>query len=151
MLQSDETGNRTSSSEPLCDLGSSAVSPERSEPPEAQQQEERGALLPDGPVEVEPNSPHLPGRVVAAGISPDEDWEIALDRLEISSQELGCGEFGVVKKGVYRKRNHEVIDVAVKMTRGTVAGHAPDRWLAMLRGFLFLVSCFGNNIKSHQH
>jgi len=48
----------------------------------------------------------------------NRNWEIPRDRLRITEQILGSGEFGVVKKGIYLRRDGKELPVAVKMLRG---------------------------------
>ncbi len=51
----------------------------------------------------------------------DEGWEVDLKRLEVFHDEvLGQGEFGIVFKGYYRRKDGNVIDVAVKQLKGTM-------------------------------
>ena len=48
----------------------------------------------------------------------DRNWEIPRERLEITEEKLGGGEFGVVKKGIYSRRDETELPVAVKMLKG---------------------------------
>ena len=48
----------------------------------------------------------------------DRNWEIPRERLEITEEKLGGGEFGVVKKGSYIRRDDQKLPVAVKMLKG---------------------------------
>ena len=48
----------------------------------------------------------------------ERNWEIPRERLEITETELGGGEFGVVRKGTYLRRDGNELPVAVKMLRG---------------------------------
>lgn len=48
----------------------------------------------------------------------NRNWEIPRERLEITEESLGGGEFGVVKKGIYLRRNGQKLPVAVKMLKG---------------------------------
>lgn len=47
----------------------------------------------------------------------ERNWEIPRERLEITETELGGGEFGVVRKGTYLRRDGNELPVAVKMLR----------------------------------
>lgn len=47
----------------------------------------------------------------------DRNWEIPRERLEITEEKLGGGEFGVVKKGSYIRRDGQKLPVAVKMLK----------------------------------
>ena len=48
----------------------------------------------------------------------NRNWEIPRERLEITEESLGGGEFGVVRKGIYLRRNGQKLPVAVKMLKG---------------------------------
>ena len=48
----------------------------------------------------------------------DRNWEIPRDRLTISEEKLGKGEFGEVKKGVYLRTDGNELPVAVKILKG---------------------------------
>ena len=48
----------------------------------------------------------------------NRNWEIPRERLRITQQILGGGEFGVVKKGIYLRRDGQELPVAVKMLKG---------------------------------
>ena len=48
----------------------------------------------------------------------DRNWEIPRDRLTISEEKLGRGEFGEVKKGVYLRTDGNELPVAVKILKG---------------------------------
>lgn len=48
----------------------------------------------------------------------DRDWEIPRERLKITEESLGGGEFGAVKKGIYLRRDGKELPVAVKMLKG---------------------------------
>ena len=48
----------------------------------------------------------------------DRNWEIPRERLEILETKLGGGQFGVVKKGNYLRRDGNKLPVAVKMLKG---------------------------------
>ena len=48
----------------------------------------------------------------------NRNWEIPRERLEITEDELGGGEFGVVRKGIYLRTNGQKLPVAVKMLKG---------------------------------
>ncbi|XP_058965898.2 fibroblast growth factor receptor 4 [Pocillopora verrucosa] len=47
----------------------------------------------------------------------DRNWEIPRDRLTISEEKLGRGEFGEVKKGVYLRTDGNELPVAVKILK----------------------------------
>ena len=48
----------------------------------------------------------------------DRNWEISRDRLTISNEKLGGGEFGIVNKGVYLRTDGNELPVAVKSLKG---------------------------------
>ena len=48
----------------------------------------------------------------------DRNWEISRDRLKISNEKLGGGEFGIVNKGVYLRTDGNELPVAVKSLKG---------------------------------
>ena len=48
----------------------------------------------------------------------DRNWEIPRNRLIISTEKLGGGEFGVVNKGVYMRTDGHELPVAVKRLKG---------------------------------
>ena len=48
----------------------------------------------------------------------DRNWEIPRDRLTISEEKLGRGEFGEVKKGLYLRTDGNELPVAVKILKG---------------------------------
>lgn len=48
----------------------------------------------------------------------ERNWEIFWERLEIIEMEFGGGEFGVVWKGIYLRRDGNELFVVVKMLRG---------------------------------
>lgn len=48
----------------------------------------------------------------------DRTWEILRDRLTISEEKLGRGEFGEVKKGIYLRTDGNELSVAVKTLKG---------------------------------
>ena len=48
----------------------------------------------------------------------ERNWEIPRDRLTISEEKLGRGEFGEVKKGVYLRTDGNELPVAVKILKG---------------------------------
>lgn len=50
-----------------------------------------------------------------------DDWEIKKDDLTILNKKLGGGCFGVVKKGLYKKKENDSEFVAVKMLKGKPA------------------------------
>lgn len=47
-------------------------------------------------------------------------WEIDLNRLEVKTEVLGEGQFGIVYKGRYCRDDGNVIDVAVKQLKGAI-------------------------------
>ena len=53
-------------------------------------------------------------------LGADRNWEIAREKLEISDEKLGGGEFGVVKKGFYTRSDGKKMTVAVKLLKGRV-------------------------------
>lgn len=48
----------------------------------------------------------------------DRNWQIPREKLEITSEKLGRGEFGIVHKGFYSRRDGSKLPVAVKSLRG---------------------------------
>ena len=48
----------------------------------------------------------------------DRNWQIPREKLELTREKLGRGEFGIVYKGFYSKRNGSKLPVAVKSLRG---------------------------------
>lgn len=50
----------------------------------------------------------------------NRNWEIPRERLKIAEEKLGEGEFGVVKKGIYLRKDGKELSVAVKMLKGLV-------------------------------
>ena len=48
----------------------------------------------------------------------DRNWEISRERLQISDVKLGRGEFGVVNKGTYLRKDGNKLAVAVKTVKG---------------------------------
>ena len=48
----------------------------------------------------------------------DRNWEIPRNRLIISTEKLGGGEFGIVNKGVYIRTDGHELPVAVKRLKG---------------------------------
>ena len=48
----------------------------------------------------------------------DRDWEIQRTRLIVTPSRLGGGEFGVVHKGIYQRKDGKKMNVAVKMLKG---------------------------------
>ena len=48
----------------------------------------------------------------------DRNWEIPRNRLIMSTEKLGGGEFGVVNKGVYIRTDGHELPVAVKRLKG---------------------------------
>ncbi|XP_022781145.1 fibroblast growth factor receptor homolog 1-like [Stylophora pistillata] len=47
----------------------------------------------------------------------DRNWELPRERLKITEKKLGEGEFGVVRKGIYTRRDGQKLPVAVKMLK----------------------------------
>lgn len=50
----------------------------------------------------------------------NRNWEILRERLQITEEKLGEGEFGVVKKGFYLRKDGMKLPVAVKMLKGLI-------------------------------
>lgn len=50
----------------------------------------------------------------------NRNWEIPRERLQITEKKLGGGEFGVVKKGFYLRKDGKELPVAVKMLKGLI-------------------------------
>lgn len=48
----------------------------------------------------------------------DRNWEISRDRLTVSNEKLGGGEFGIVNKGIYLRTDGNELPVAVKRLKG---------------------------------
>lgn len=48
----------------------------------------------------------------------DRNWEIPRNRLVITDEKLGGGEFGIVNKGVYLRTDGHELPVAVKRLKG---------------------------------
>ena len=48
----------------------------------------------------------------------DRNWQIPREKLAITGEELGRGEFGIVYKGFYLRRDGSKLPVAVKTLRG---------------------------------
>ena len=51
----------------------------------------------------------------------DRNWQIPREKLEITGEKLGRGEFGVVYKGFYLTRDGSKLPVAVKSLTGLCA------------------------------
>lgn len=51
-------------------------------------------------------------------LTDDRNWQVSRDRLTITEEMLGGGEFGVVKKGIYLRTDGNELPVAVKMLKG---------------------------------
>lgn len=50
----------------------------------------------------------------------NRNWEIPRERLKITEEKLGEGEFGVVRKGIYLRKDGKELPVAVKMLKGLI-------------------------------
>ena len=48
----------------------------------------------------------------------DRDWEVPRERLVITEEKLGGGEFGIVNKGIYLRKDGSELPVAVKGLKG---------------------------------
>ena len=48
----------------------------------------------------------------------DRNWQIPREKLQITGEKLGRGEFGIVYKGLYLRRDGSRLPVAVKTLRG---------------------------------
>ena len=48
----------------------------------------------------------------------DRDWEVPRERLVITEEKLGGGEFGIVNKGLYLRKDGRELPVAVKGLKG---------------------------------
>ena len=48
----------------------------------------------------------------------DRNWQIPRGKLKITGEKLGGGEFGIVYKGFYLRRDDSKLPVAVKTLRG---------------------------------
>ena len=48
----------------------------------------------------------------------NRNWEIPRNRLVITEEKLGGGEFGIVTKGVYLRTDRNKLPVAVKRLKG---------------------------------
>lgn len=55
------------------------------------------------------------------GMTIDRNWEIPQDRLFITEEKLGGGEFGIVTKGIYLRTDGNELPVAVKRLKGEYA------------------------------
>ena len=49
----------------------------------------------------------------------NRNWEIPRNRLVITEEKLGVGEFGIVTKGVYLRTDGNKLPVAVKRLKGS--------------------------------
>ena len=47
-----------------------------------------------------------------------EDWKISPRDLKVMDKNLGAGQFGVVKQGLYTPQNGDPENVAIKMLKG---------------------------------
>lgn len=48
----------------------------------------------------------------------DRNWEVPRERLVITEETLGGGEFGIVNKGIYLRKDGSELPVAVKGLKG---------------------------------
>ena len=48
----------------------------------------------------------------------DRNWQIPREKLELTGEKLGTGEFGIVHKGFYLRQDDSKLPVAVKTPRG---------------------------------
>lgn len=48
----------------------------------------------------------------------DRNWEVPRERLVITEEKLGGGEFGIVNKGIYLRKDGSELPVAVKGLKG---------------------------------
>ena len=48
----------------------------------------------------------------------NRNWEISRDRLTVTEEKLGGGEFGIVNKGIYLRTDGNELPVAVKRLKG---------------------------------
>lgn len=48
----------------------------------------------------------------------DRDWEVPRERLVITEEKLGGGEFGIINKGIYSRKDGSELPVAVKGLKG---------------------------------
>lgn len=55
------------------------------------------------------------------GMTIDRNWEIPQDRLLLTEERLGGGEFGIVTKGIYLRTDGNELPVAVKRLKGEQA------------------------------
>ena len=49
----------------------------------------------------------------------DKNWQIPREKLEITEEKLGKGEFGIVYKSLYSRRDGSKFPVAVKTLKGS--------------------------------
>ena len=49
----------------------------------------------------------------------NRDWEVPRNRLVVTGEKLGGGEFGIVTKGVYSRTDGNRLPVAVKTLKGS--------------------------------
>ena len=61
----------------------------------------------------------IDNEIYLQSMAVDRNWEISRDRLTISSEKLGGGEFGIVNKGVYLRTDGNELPVAVKSLKGS--------------------------------
>lgn len=79
--------------------------------------EETSCIYPDFALETEKKNDYSLQNILE---DYEEGWEIDSKSLEVFRDKvLGQGEFGIVYKGHYRKKDGNVIDVAVKQLKGT--------------------------------
>jgi len=57
-------------------------------------------------------------RTYLTEMETDRNWQIPREKLEITGEKLGEGEFGIVYKGFYLRRDNRKLSVAVKTLRG---------------------------------
>ena len=84
----------------------------RNSQPSASDNDEDGSCSVTNENEVIDNETYLQDMAV------DRNWEISRDRLKISNEKLGGGEFGIVNKGVYLRTDGNELPVAVKSLKG---------------------------------
>ena len=55
----------------------------------------------------------------------NRNWEIPRNRLVMTEEKLGGGEFGIVTKGVYLRKDGNELPVAVKRLKGLYLVQSP--------------------------